>query len=130
MKGSRAGAAAPGLPTPPGCNIVLVVVIGAGSNLVKHHVFGLLAGLGAPAGENIEPEAAIEAAAERREPFLAALGERAKALRLRRGLSRKALARATGVSERHLANLEYGVGNASILILQQVAQALENRLNR
>jgi XRE family aerobic/anaerobic benzoate catabolism transcriptional regulator len=56
---------------------------------------------------------------------LAALGERAKALRTRRGLTRKALARATGVSERHLANLEYGVGNASILILLQVAQALQ-----
>jgi XRE family transcriptional regulator, aerobic/anaerobic benzoate catabolism transcriptional regulator len=60
-----------------------------------------------------------------REPFLAALGERAKALRTRRGLTRKALARATGVSERHLANLEYGVGNASILVLLQVAQALQ-----
>jgi XRE family aerobic/anaerobic benzoate catabolism transcriptional regulator len=40
-------------------------------------------------------------------------------------LTRKALAAAADVSERHLANLEYGVGNASILILQQVADALE-----
>ena len=56
---------------------------------------------------------------------MAALGERAKALRVRRGLTRKALARATGVSERHLANLEYGVGNASILVLLQVARALQ-----
>ena len=44
---------------------------------------------------------------------------------MRRGLTRKALARPTGVSERHLANLEYGVGNASILVLLQVAQALQ-----
>ena len=29
------------------------------------------------------------------------------------------------VSERHLANLEYGIGNASILVLQQVAGALQ-----
>ena len=65
------------------------------------------------------------APAEGREPFLAALGERAKVLRVRRGLTRKALARLTGVSERHLANLEYGVGNASILVLLQVAQALQ-----
>jgi XRE family transcriptional regulator, aerobic/anaerobic benzoate catabolism transcriptional regulator len=64
-------------------------------------------------------------AEQRKEPFLAALGERAKALRLRRGLTRKALARLTGVSERHLANLEYGVGNASVLVLLQVAQALQ-----
>jgi XRE family aerobic/anaerobic benzoate catabolism transcriptional regulator len=40
-------------------------------------------------------------------------------------MTRKALAAATDVSERHLANLEYGIGNASILILLQVAQALQ-----
>ncbi len=62
---------------------------------------------------------------EAKDPFLAALGERAKVLRVRRGLTRKALARATGVSERHLANLEYGVGNASILVLLQVARSLQ-----
>jgi XRE family aerobic/anaerobic benzoate catabolism transcriptional regulator len=71
------------------------------------------------------PRAAVESADGRREPFLAALGERVRALRARRGLTRKALARATGVSERHLANLEYGVGNASILILLNVTQALQ-----
>jgi XRE family transcriptional regulator, aerobic/anaerobic benzoate catabolism transcriptional regulator len=58
-------------------------------------------------------------------PFLVALGERVRSQRSRRGLTRKALAAAAGVSERHLANLEYGVGNASILVLQQVADALE-----
>jgi XRE family aerobic/anaerobic benzoate catabolism transcriptional regulator len=57
-------------------------------------------------------------------PFLVALGERVRTLRGRRGMTRKALAQAAEISERHLANLEYGVGNASILILQQVAQAL------
>jgi XRE family aerobic/anaerobic benzoate catabolism transcriptional regulator len=55
---------------------------------------------------------------------LTALGERTRALRHRRGLTRKALSAAAGVSERHLANLEYGVGNASILVLRQVAEAL------
>ena len=70
-------------------------------------------------------EAACAETAEAKDPFLAALGERMKALRVRRGLTRKALARATGVSERHLANLEYGVGNASILILVQVVEALQ-----
>ena len=40
-------------------------------------------------------------------------------------MTRKALSGATDVSERHLANLEYGVGNASILILLQVAAALQ-----
>ncbi len=58
-------------------------------------------------------------------PFLVALGERVRTLRARRGLTRKAVALAADVSERHLANLEYGTGNASILILQQVAAALQ-----
>jgi XRE family transcriptional regulator, aerobic/anaerobic benzoate catabolism transcriptional regulator len=57
--------------------------------------------------------------------FLTALGERVRALRARRGLTRKTLAAAAEVSERHLANLEYGTGNASILILQQVASSLQ-----
>ncbi len=58
-------------------------------------------------------------------PFLVALGERVRALRARRGMTRKAVAMAADVSERHLANLEYGVGNASILVLVQVAGALQ-----
>lgn len=58
-------------------------------------------------------------------PFLVSLGQRLRALRERQGLSRKTLALAAGVSERHLASLETGVGNASILVLLQVAQALK-----
>ena len=58
-------------------------------------------------------------------PFLAALGDRVRVLRARRGMTRKALAQVADVSERHLANLEYGVGNASILVLLQVAGALQ-----
>lgn len=58
-------------------------------------------------------------------PFLVALGERVRSLRARRGMTRKAVAQAADVSERHLANLEYGVGNASILVLLQVAQTLQ-----
>jgi XRE family transcriptional regulator, aerobic/anaerobic benzoate catabolism transcriptional regulator len=58
-------------------------------------------------------------------PFLEALGERVRALRGRRGLTRKAVAIAAEVSERHLASLEYGEGNVSILVLLQVAGALQ-----
>ncbi len=57
-------------------------------------------------------------------PFLIALGERVKTLRSRRGLTRKALARMADVSERHLANVETGVGNASIQFLRQLAHVL------
>ncbi len=37
--------------------------------------------------------------------FLVALGQRLRALRDRGGITRKALSQATGVSERHLANI-------------------------
>jgi len=60
-----------------------------------------------------------------RNPLLAAVGERVRNLRARRGLTRKATAQAADVSERHLANLEYGTGNASLLVLHQVAGALQ-----
>ncbi len=62
---------------------------------------------------------------EEKNPFLSALGERVRSLRARRGLTRKALAQSACISERHLANLEYGEGNASILVLHQVADALQ-----
>ena len=68
------------------------------------------------------PKAA--APVDQRHPFLAALGERVRALRSRQGLTRKAVAQAAQVSERHLANLEYGTGNVSMLVLLQVAGAL------
>jgi len=61
---------------------------------------------------------------ELKDPFLTALGERTRALRARRGLTRKGLAKAADVSERHLANVEVGVGNASVQFLRQLAQAL------
>ncbi|HRK38510.1 MAG TPA: helix-turn-helix transcriptional regulator [Burkholderiaceae bacterium] len=66
--------------------------------------------------------------ADDKNPFLAALGERVRALRARRGMTRKAVAQAAEVSERHLANLEYGEGNVSILLLLQVAHALQSSL--
>jgi XRE family transcriptional regulator, aerobic/anaerobic benzoate catabolism transcriptional regulator len=62
---------------------------------------------------------------DEKNPFLVSLGDRVRALRARRGMTRKAVALAADVSERHLANLEYGVGNASILVLLQVAHALQ-----
>jgi XRE family aerobic/anaerobic benzoate catabolism transcriptional regulator len=65
-----------------------------------------------------------EPAVTEKDPFLVALGERTRALRARRGLTRRSLARAADVSERHVANVEMGVGNASIQFLRQIAQAL------
>lgn len=67
-------------------------------------------------------------ATDERDPFLVALGERVRTLRTRKGLTRRDLALASDVSERHLASLEGGVGNASVLILRQVASALDSQL--
>jgi XRE family aerobic/anaerobic benzoate catabolism transcriptional regulator len=56
--------------------------------------------------------------------YLQRLGERVRAVRARRGMTRKILARDSGVSERYLAPLEGGHGNISIARLRQVALAM------
>ena len=71
------------------------------------------------------PPPAAEPANDDKNPALLALGERVRRLRAASGMTRKAVALAADVSERHLANLEYGIGNASFLVLQQVAGALQ-----
>ncbi|MGD9942580.1 MAG: helix-turn-helix transcriptional regulator [Burkholderiaceae bacterium] len=71
------------------------------------------------------PDTVLDLGDGEKNPFLVALGERVRSLRARRGMTRKAVALSAGVSERHLANLEYGLGNASILVLLQVAQTLQ-----
>jgi XRE family aerobic/anaerobic benzoate catabolism transcriptional regulator len=63
-------------------------------------------------------------AAEAHHDYLTILGERVRSARARRGMSRKILARDSGVSERYLAQLETGQGNISIGLLRQVAQAM------
>jgi XRE family aerobic/anaerobic benzoate catabolism transcriptional regulator len=56
--------------------------------------------------------------------FLASMGRLVREARERRGMARKLLSQAAGVSERYLAQLEAGEGNASILLLRSVARAL------
>ncbi len=67
---------------------------------------------------------AAEAPPPEEAAFLQALGERVREVRAQRGMSRKILARDSGVSERYLAQLESGEGNVSVLLLRQIAQAL------
>lgn len=45
-------------------------------------------------------------------------------MRTRKGMTRRTLALSAELSERHLANLEQGTGNVSVLVLHQVARAL------
>jgi XRE family transcriptional regulator, aerobic/anaerobic benzoate catabolism transcriptional regulator len=60
--------------------------------------------------------------------YLKRVGERVRLRRAGRGMSRKALSRASGVSERYLADLERGVGNPSLLVLLQIADALGSQV--
>jgi XRE family aerobic/anaerobic benzoate catabolism transcriptional regulator len=55
--------------------------------------------------------------------FLVELGQRVRNVRAVRGMSRKVLARVSGVSERYIAQLESGLGNVSIMLLRRVAKA-------
>jgi XRE family transcriptional regulator, aerobic/anaerobic benzoate catabolism transcriptional regulator len=62
--------------------------------------------------------------ADQRHPFLLELGQRVRSQRSLRGMTRKQLGVVARVSERHLANLEGGTGNISVLILLDIARAL------
>ena len=53
--------------------------------------------------------------------FLLSLGKRVRELRNRCGMTRKTMAHDADVSERHLAQLEAGEGNISIVLLRRVA---------
>ncbi|TNE33902.1 MAG: helix-turn-helix domain-containing protein, partial [Alphaproteobacteria bacterium] len=60
--------------------------------------------------------------------YLVELGARVRAARARHGMTRKILARDSGVSERYLAKLETGEGNVSVLVLRQIADAMDMKM--
>ena len=64
---------------------------------------------------------------EQRDPeteFLEQLGQRVRTTRALRGMSRKVLAKVSGISERYIAQLESGKGNVSIVLLRRVSHAM------
>src|SRR5438309_4199295 len=64
---------------------------------------------------------------EKRDPetgFLEQLGQRVRTMRALRGMSRKVLAKVSGISERYIAQLEGGKGNVSIVLLRRVSHAM------
>jgi XRE family aerobic/anaerobic benzoate catabolism transcriptional regulator len=63
-------------------------------------------------------------AAIRENEFLLFVGTRVRELRNRCGMTRKMVAQEADVSERHLAQLESGEGNISIVLLRRIAGAL------
>jgi XRE family aerobic/anaerobic benzoate catabolism transcriptional regulator len=64
--------------------------------------------------ENLDPESG----------FLEQLGQRVRTMRALRGMSRKVLAKVSGISERYIAQLEGGKGNVSIVLLRRVSNAM------
>ena len=56
--------------------------------------------------------------------FLDQLGQRVRTMRALRGMSRKVLAKVSGISERYIAQLESGKGNVSIVLLRRVSNAM------
>ncbi|SFJ77838.1 helix-turn-helix domain-containing protein [Bradyrhizobium sp. Gha] len=56
--------------------------------------------------------------------FLVELGERVRSSRMRCCMSRRELARRSGISERYIAQIEGGKGNVSIVLLLRLASAI------
>ena len=56
--------------------------------------------------------------------FLEQLGQRVRTMRALHGMSRKVLAKVSGISERYIAQLESGKGNVSIVLLRRVSGAM------
>ena len=56
--------------------------------------------------------------------FLVRLGERVRIVRGRKDMSRRELARQTGISERYLAQIEAGKANVSIVLLLRIIHAV------
>jgi len=56
--------------------------------------------------------------------FLVELGERVRSSRMRCCISRRELARRSGISERYIAQIEGGKGNVSIVLLLRLASAI------
>ncbi len=77
-----------------------------------------------PATTNSKVATLHQATASPEGDFLLSLGKRVRELRSRRGMTRKMVAVEAEVSERHLAQLEAGEGNVSIVLLRRIAAAL------
>jgi XRE family aerobic/anaerobic benzoate catabolism transcriptional regulator len=76
-----------------------------------------------------DPKTALPNLSADHAAFLQKLGERVRETRARRGMTRRILARDSGVSERYLAQLEAGQGNVSVLLLRQIGDAFGIPLN-
>lgn len=78
----------------------------------------------APAGRGARaapPDAALPCSESE---FLARLGDCVRDTRILRKMSRRELARKSGISERYIGQIEAGKGNVSVMLLLRIAQAI------
>src|SRR6202049_3642439 len=87
-------------------------------NLYRHYVSGC-----APCTAKIEQGDMTEHP-DPETGFLEQLGQRVRTMRALRGMSRKVLAKVSGISERYIAQLESGKGNVSIVLWRRVSTAM------
>ena len=80
---------------------------------------GEFAGEALPGGNALPPYAETQ--------FLVELGERVRSSRTHCCISRRELARRSGISERYIAQIEGGKGNVSVVLLLRLASALHRR---
>jgi XRE family aerobic/anaerobic benzoate catabolism transcriptional regulator len=73
-------------------------------------------------------QAAMGKAEDPEDVFLAELGQRLRKTRALRGMSRKVLAKESGLSERYIAQMESGEGNVSIILLRRLSNAMGAKL--
>lgn len=78
--------------------------------------------------DNLQPSEPRRGDVHKNEAYLKLVGDRVRHLRTQLGMARKALSQSSGVSERYLAELERGTGNASLLVLRNIASALGARV--
>src|SRR5436190_14369623 len=90
-------------------------------------LLSILSGTMFPTSADLQPELDLREMTENRDPetgFLEQLGQRVRTMRALRGMSRKVLAKVSGISERYIAQLEGGKGNVSIVLLRRVSNAM------
>lgn len=79
---------------------------------------------------NLHAEKLLYADFVERQELLIVVGKRVRAARESIGLTRRELSTNSGVSERHIAQLETGKGNISVRLLQQIARAIETPIEQ
>ena len=80
-------------------------------------------GADAPSGFAAQAVPPGEAFGYSESEFLVQLGDRVRDTRIQRKMSRRELARKSGISERYIAQIEAGKGNVSIVLLLRIAHA-------